>query len=190
MSLPVRCGRCGAIYSSGIILPPSAAARLLGDGEPVPLGEPVHCAVCRREIDRTDVAKTLEALTLIIADQPTASQVRELRELIDSLLRARAPEDQVRSEVEAEAKAFPRLRAGLPKSRAELYGMLALVVALTTLAEQILADLPALDTLLDKLLGRGGAGRPEKPAPTTDPNVPPGYTSINSFVPQNNPWGW
>jgi len=157
MEVPVRCGRCGTVHGSGLVIPPESLLRWLQHAESTPdafRGPFARCPTCN---SLNSPSALVESHAVGHELHRASSDLREIRDLISELetkiyqTRPSPAVDDVINKAHLSAGGLSRL---IPQGQANVLAFLALVVSIATLVEQ---------TLVDVLSPGAGAERSSQP---------------------------
>lgn len=147
LELPATCPYCGTIYIGSVIITAETAREYLAKvSDPPELPGAQFCPVCRKRAARADENLSRVLLQALTTPAPGVDGLREVVALSSQLLEQKASEDEAVAALTA--KGHPRIAELIPRGQANVIGFIALLVAVATLAESILADLQQLSELL------------------------------------------
>lgn len=135
MDIPAFCDTCGAVFRSGISVDNATNITFVGN-----VAGP--CPVCGGMGHIPDgvfdfVGKTIKVLS---ASKRTVEELSRLAKVLGEALENKQSPQQVATTLRKEAPELSRLADVLPRTRAELYSFLALIVAAITLLTQVGKD--------------------------------------------------
>jgi hypothetical protein len=141
MELPVICGKCGTTSVGGLIIPAGTTASLRAEKiktDQLSVRHNQVCPVCHSLISRESIDLTLEVTSALLQSKSAGADLRSIAESLRELVNSKSGETQVDS-VLAQGKWEP-LRRLLPKGQANVLAFCALVIAIATFLENILAN--------------------------------------------------
>ena len=131
MDVPAFCDTCGAVFRSGIVVQNSTNITFVGN-------RAGPCPICGGMGHIPDgvfnfVGDTIEILS---APRRTVDELSRLAKILREAREKKQGPEEVAQTIRKELPELSRLADLLPKTRAELYAFLALIIAVVTLLSQ------------------------------------------------------
>jgi len=163
MDLPVRCVHCNTVFSSGLILPSEYLFKnkietiTNASGASIPI-----CLRCGRSSGPESRQESGDLFKILMGMPLSAAELEKLRAVLLPLIKTKISEEAAKELLTKNPK-LHGIAKMLPRGQANVIAFLALVVALLTLVESIIADWPSLSKILSPESRSNGS----TPSPTT-----------------------